>query len=211
MKTVLFDLDGTLADTEVLKAQGLSLAVLHFGGTVSPGVYKNVMGQSWEAVTAKFFQRANIQVSYQEFDPVFREIYTSLIDSLKPDLGTEKLVQSLKSKNHQLGLVSSAAPWMIDKILARLNFQNVFDSIVGGDDVKNHKPDPEAYLVMLQKLKADANTTIAFEDSESGFKAASAANLKVYGIRHEYNGGHDFKLCAQVFDHLSQAEILFQS
>jgi HAD superfamily hydrolase (TIGR01509 family) len=211
MKTVLFDLDGTLANTEVLKAQGLSLAVRQFGGFVAPGVYKNVMGQSWEAVTGKFFERANIQVPSKEFDPVFREIYTSLIDSLEPNLETEKLIHSLKSKNYQLGLVSSAAPWMIEKILSRLNFKNVFDSIVGGDDVKNHKPDPEAYLVVLQKLNADIKFTIAFEDSESGFKAANAANLKVYGIRHEYNEGHDFSLCAQVFDSLSQAEILFKS
>jgi HAD superfamily hydrolase (TIGR01509 family) len=169
------------------------------------------MGQSWEAVTGKFFERANIQVPSKEFDPVFREIYTSLIDSLEPNLETEKLIHSLKSKNYQLGLVSSAAPWMIEKILSRLNFKNVFDSIVGGDDVKNHKPDPEAYLVVLQKLNADIKFTIAFEDSESGFKAANAANLKVYGIRHEYNEGHDFSLCAQVFDSLSQAEILFKS
>jgi HAD superfamily hydrolase (TIGR01509 family) len=209
MKTVLFDLDGTLANTEVLKAQGLSLAIRHFGGFVAPGVYKVVMGQSWEAVTTKFFQRANIHVPSQEFDPIFREIYTSLIESLEPDLGTEKLIQNLKSKNYQLGLVSSAAPWMIDKILAQLNFQNIFDAIVGGDDVKNHKPDPEAYLAMLQKLKIDASSAAAFEDSESGFKAASAANLKVYGIRHEYNEGHDFSLCTQVFDRLSQAEIIF--
>ena len=209
MKTVLFDLDGTLADTEVLKAQGLSLAMLHFGGTVAPGVYKIVMGQSWEAVTAKFFNRANIHVPSKEFDPVFREISTSLIESLNPDPETEKLIQTLKSQNYQLGLVSSAAPWMIDKILARLNFQNVFDAIVGGDDVEKHKPDPEAYRVMLQKLEAEPTSTIAFEDSESGFKAAHAANLKVYGIRHEYNEGHDFTLCTQVFDHLSQGEILF--
>lgn len=209
MKTVLFDLDGTLANTEVLKAQGLSLAVRHFGGFVAPGVYKNVMGQSWEAVTAKFFQRANIQVPLQEFDPVFREIYGSLIETLVPDLKTEKLVQSLNAKNYELGLVSSAAPWMIDKILTRLNFKNTFDAIVGGDDVKHHKPDPEAYLVMLKKLNAEPVSTIVFEDSESGFQAANSANLKVYGIRHEYNEGHDFSLCAQVFDHISQAEILF--
>ncbi|MNT95182.1 hypothetical protein D3C72_2370140 [compost metagenome] len=63
---------------------------------------------------------------------------------------------------------------------------------------------------MLQKLKAEANTTIVFEDFESGFKAANAANLKVYGIRHEYNEDHDFSLCVQVFDHPSQAEILFR-
>ena len=209
MKTVLFDLDGTLADTEVLKAEGLSLAMRHFGGTVAPGIYKIVMGQSWEAVTAKFFNRANIQVPSKEFDPVFREIYTSLIESLQPNLDTEKLIQTLKSQNYQLGLVSSAAPWMIDKILARLNFQNVFDAIVGGEDVKNHKPDPEAYLVMLKKLDADASSTVAFEDSESGFKAAHAAHIKVYGVRHEYNEGHDFSLCTQVFDRLSEAKTLF--
>lgn len=209
MKTVLFDLDGTLANTEVLKAQALSLAVRHFGGFVSPGVYKNVMGQSWQAVTQKFFDRANMQISLDEFDPIFREIYSGLIDSLDKNQNVDAFVRSLKSSGYKLGLASSAAPWMIEKILARLELQNIFDAIVGGDDVKKHKPDPEAYLLILQKLNAQPETTIVFEDSESGFQAAHAASLKVYGIRHEFNEDHDFSLCAQVFDELSQAQVLF--
>ena len=48
MKAVLFDLDGTLVETESLKAAALSAAVGHFGGSVSPETYKNVMGESWE-------------------------------------------------------------------------------------------------------------------------------------------------------------------
>ena len=211
MKTVLFDLDGTLANTEVLKAQGISLALRHFGGMVNPGIYKQVMGQSWETVTNKFFQRANIKIPLAEFDPIFRENYSTLIDTLEKDAGVENLLRLLKSQNYKLGLVSSAAPWMIDKILSRLEFTQVFDAIVSGDDVKNHKPDPEAFLLSLQKLQADPATTIVFEDSEPGFKAAHAAGLKVYGIRHEFNDDHDFSLCAHVFDSIAQAESLFKT
>ncbi len=197
LKSALFDLDGTLADTEVLKAKALASSVQKFGGIVSHEIYKNVMGQSWEAVTGVFFRHAGIDVALDRFNPVFREEYGRLIDSeLSAKPSVSEFIEVLKSKNSTIGLVSSASPWMIQKTLAKLKLENTFDVIVSNAEVERHKPHPDAYLFALEKLAVSNNEAIAFEDSESGFQAAQAAGLKVYGVRHSYNNLHDFSLCA---------------
>jgi beta-phosphoglucomutase-like phosphatase (HAD superfamily) len=83
MKSVLFDLDGTIADTEILKAKALALAlaVRKFGGSPSPDLYKRVMGQSWEVVTGAFFSDSKIAPAPDQFNPIFREFYSQLIET----------------------------------------------------------------------------------------------------------------------------------
>ena len=198
MRAVLFDLDGTLADTEILKAKSLALAVRHFGGNSTPEIYKKVMGNSWEVVTNEFFSSAKIKVDIDDFNAVFRKHYVELINSeLADNRAALKFVRLLKQRNLSVGVVSSASPWMMQNVLQKLKLENTFDVVISNADTKNHKPNPEAYLLALKKLQLSAKDAIAFEDSESGFLAATSAEVAVYGFRHEYNQGHSFKLCKE--------------
>jgi HAD superfamily hydrolase (TIGR01509 family) len=209
MKCVLFDLDGTLADTEVLKAKALASSVQTFGGTASHELYKSIMGQSWEAVTGTFFRHAGIEVSLDRFNPIFREEYSRLIDSdLSTNTAVSEFIKFLKLKNISIGLVSSASPWMIQKTLSKLRLENTFDVIVSNAEVERHKPHPDAYLFALEKLAVASRDSIAFEDSEPGVQAAIEAGLKVYGIRHSYNELHDFSRCAYTFSSFEDLELM---
>jgi beta-phosphoglucomutase-like phosphatase (HAD superfamily) len=84
---------------------------------------------------------------------------------------------------------------MIQKVLAKLNIETDFDVVISNADTERHKPHPEAYLKALAMLKTEPFETVAFEDSESGFLAAKAAGLTVYGVNHAYNELHSFDLC----------------
>lgn len=193
MKCVLFDLDGTIADTETIKAKALSEAVGKFGKSVSPDIYKRLMGQSWDSVTSAFFQESQINVSLDQFNPVFRELYSRLVESeLVESRGSATFLRFLKSKGILIGLVSSASPWMINKTLEKLQLDNLFDTIVSNADTERHKPYPDAYLIAMDRLQVKSSNTIAFEDSDSGFQSARAAGLDVFGVKHSYNIGHDF-------------------
>ncbi|MNJ96837.1 Phosphorylated carbohydrates phosphatase [compost metagenome] len=201
MRCVLFDLDGTIADTEILKAKALSLTVRKLGGEAEPGIYKEVMGQTWEIVTGAFLKHAGLNISLDVFNPIFREKYSHLIDiELKQKVSVVDFLNYLKSKEILIGLVSSASPWMIQKALTKLNLENRFNVIVSNADTDRHKPHPEAYLIALDRLGSRASEAIAFEDSESGFQAAASAKLSVYGIRHEYNVHHSFQLCHRTIE-----------
>ncbi len=204
MNCVLLDLDGTIANTEILKAKGLAVTIRSFGGEAPESLYKLVMGQSWENVTRAFFEFANIKIPIETFNHKFKERYQQLIDDeLSDNLAFKDCHTILKKKNIKTGLVTSASSWMTQKVLGKLQLLDAFDTIVTGSDTKRHKPDPEAYLIALHTLGTKKTDTIAIEDSESGFKAANAAGLKVYGINHAFNETHDFSLCENVFQTFS--------
>jgi haloacid dehalogenase superfamily, subfamily IA, variant 3 with third motif having DD or ED/haloacid dehalogenase superfamily, subfamily IA, variant 1 with third motif having Dx(3-4)D or Dx(3-4)E len=193
IKALFFDLDGTLVDSEPLKALSLSETMKHFGADVAPDVYKSVMGQSWERVLQEFFKHGEITISENEFNPIFREKYKVLIATqLTANAKLRSWLLDLKSQNLKLALVSSAACWMIDGILKQVKLEDIFDLIVSGDDVKKHKPDPEAYLLALKKLTLNPADVLIFEDSEAGILAARNSNIKAIALYHDYNRNHDF-------------------
>jgi beta-phosphoglucomutase-like phosphatase (HAD superfamily) len=85
---VLFDMDGVLVETEILKAQAHSETVRSFGGSVRPEFYDSVMGQSHKAVLSAFLKEAGISVTEDDYSRVCKGIYTdkirSTISSLPP-------------------------------------------------------------------------------------------------------------------------------
>ncbi len=191
----LFDMDGTLVDSEKIKGKALVKTCKKFGGKVNVHVYKNVMGRSWEHVTDHFFKSAKIQPDKEEFNVVFKRIYQQLLQKelvLNPH--AKELLLQLKSSEKKIGVVSSASTWMVDQILFQLELSNYFDIIIAKEDVKKHKPDPEAYLLALKKLSLSGSKVLIFEDSHAGLVAAANANCDSIAFQHKFNANHDLSL-----------------
>lgn len=189
---LIFDLDGTLIDSEPLKAQALSETIACFGGKVPAELYKQVMGKSFEAVRDHFLQVSKISVDNEAFARKFQELYQTFIqnDLNLPALTSDFLFR-LKKHDFKLALVSSAKSWMIGTILEKFSLEKLFDVVISAEDVMHHKPDPEAYLLCLSKLSLKPEDALVFEDSESGIQAATAAGIQVISIRHKFNILHD--------------------
>ncbi|MNL12341.1 Phosphorylated carbohydrates phosphatase [compost metagenome] len=209
LQALFFDLDGTLVDSEPLKAQALSMTMKHFGMKVPKEIYKSVMGQSWEVVLKKFFGHGGKEIPESEFNPIFREQYRALIASeISTNADLNKWLREVKNKNIRIALVSSGARWMVEGILKQLQLENIFDLVVTGDDVKKHKPDPEAYLFALKALKVHPEKALIFEDSEAGLAAAKAAGVKSIALHHDYNQSHDFSSSLKEIHSFAEAQDL---
>jgi len=209
LQALFFDLDGTLVDSEPLKAQALSMTMKHFGADVPKEIYKSVMGQSWEVVLKKFYTHGGKEIPETDFNPIFREKYRALIASeIAPNAKLNKWLTETKNKNIQIALVSSGARWMVDGILKQLQLENTFDLVVTGDDVTKHKPDPEAYLFALEQLKVSPEKALIFEDSEAGLAAAKAAGVKSIALHHDYNQSHDFSSSLKEIQSFAEAQDL---
>ena len=89
----LFDMDGTLVQSERLKGKALSEACSYFGAEVNIGIYKSVMDKSWEVVTGCFFENGKINPDKNEFDRIFKKLYKELIqDELELNANAKKLL-----------------------------------------------------------------------------------------------------------------------
>lgn len=71
-----------------------------------------------------------------------------------------------------------------------LNLRHYFDTIISNEDVKQQKPNPEAYLLAKKQLNVVQRPTLVFEDSYTGIMAAHRAECQVIGIRHYFNQSH---------------------
>lgn len=206
-KAFLIDLDGTLADSEPLKGLALAETCASYGGIADAEIYVDVMGEDWPTVTAHFFKCAGISPAYDDFNARFKERYVALLRervTLTP--GAAEFISAAKAAGARLALVSSAAPWMVESVLQKLDLADAFDLVITQADVARHKPHPEAYLLALSGLDLDATEVLVFEDSAAGLKAAHAAGCRSVAIAHHFNARHDKSLALQTI--ASFAEIL---
>lgn len=157
------------------------------------------MGGSWETVRTHFYNISKITIPYERFDKIFRSMYEDLISS-KVELtnGAEELLNLLKSKNKNIGIVTSATKWMAEEILKNINLSQVFDVLITKENVLKHKPDPAAYLLAIKRLNTPAEDTLIFEDSSVGIEAGRRAGSNVVGIIHDLNTSHNFSGASMV-------------
>ena len=191
----LFDLDGTLVDSEKLKGRALVETCILLGGQVEVSAYKTVMGESWEYVTDHFFKTAKIAPDIEVFNRKFKKIYQDiLLKELTPNPNIRALLSKLKEAGKRMGVVSSATCWMVDQVLLQLELSDFFEIVITKEDVTKHKPNPEAYLLALEKLSLSGSEVLIFEDSEPGLIAARRANCDSVAFQHEFNSKHNLSL-----------------
>lgn len=103
---------------------------------------------------------------------------------LEPMPGVREMIQALRDRGIPLAITSSAVLEAIETILERLQLRDAFDVIVDGSQVRNGKPDPEAFLLTARKLGVAAKDCIVFEDSTVGVEAAKRAGMYCIAVRN---------------------------
>jgi HAD superfamily hydrolase (TIGR01509 family) len=204
-RTFLFDLDGTLVNSEPLKGQAIVFACQEFGIDAQVNDYKTVMGESWLSVTEHFFRHQAIKPNSEAFRQCFKEHYQTLLRrkvTLTP--GVREYIFALRAQNKPCGIVSSAAMWMVEEILAQHDLTGAFDCIITQEQVTQHKPHPEAYHVALNKLSATPQDTLVFEDSTAGISAGLASGCDVIAVQHEFNLNNDLSAASHIISGFQQ-------
>ena len=205
IKAVLCDLDGTMVDSEILKAEALAETVRFLGGVVKPDDYASVMGAAWEVVRDHFSILGGIKKNAETFDEEFNRRYIGLIQNkLQPCAGATELLKIIHRRRIRSALVSSSPRWMMDTVLAKLSWTNCFNVLICRDDVKQLKPHPEGYLKAIEELRIESREALVLEDSQSGVEAALAADCKVFVIRHELNVKHELSQATRQLGSLTE-------
>ncbi|HEY8999668.1 MAG TPA: HAD family hydrolase [Candidatus Saccharimonadales bacterium] len=91
--------------------------------------------------------------------------------------GAEEVLRKLKQQGKKLALISNSRRANIETVLAHRHVQDVFDTIVAQEDIKAHKPNPEALLLAMQKLNAQSERTLMLGDTRNDIEAARNADV----------------------------------
>ena len=195
---LLFDLDGTIIESEEIKATCHCNAVKHYRGVIDKQFYENCIGNSFKYVALSFLKEAHLNVPFEDYKSLFNKFYQEEIKTItQPIDGFYDFLKSLDRGKVKVGLVTSSERWMVTEILTNLNIIDSFDIIVAKNDVKHEKPSPEPYLKAKQGL--DVGKSFVFEDTTAGFLSARGITEFVYGIKHKYNLKQDFTLVKDTY------------
>ena len=183
MDAALFDLDGTLVDSErVHRAAWMSFFDAR-GWNVSEQTYvDHFLGRRG----ADTFRSLDGPWSAHDPDVLLSEVLGHLSEiELKPlpVRGAADLVLALHAQQIPVAVVTSAVRAWVGSSLAVLGVSDVIDTVVGAEDVRAGKPHPEGYLEACRRLGVAPDRVTAFEDSTSGVSAAVAAGISsVIGV-----------------------------
>jgi len=181
---VLFDMDGTLIDSEPywIKSER-KLASEHNGvWTEQDGL--DVVGMSLDKSSQLFKDRTNVPLEPDEIVArLTSEVQDQLAKSIPWRPGAKELLFDLRKHGVPTALVTMSMHRMAKQVVDAIDF-DAFDLIIAGDDVRKGKPHPEAYLKAAEKLGFEPSRCIAFEDSISGLSSAEEAGTYAIGIPH---------------------------
>jgi len=186
-KTVLWDMDGVIADSNLLHfaawqetfaKRGVKFTREDFTklfGTRNDFIIHSVMGEE--------VPERDVKIMAQEKEENFRR---KAKGNIKPFPGVVKLLNAIKNGNFKLGLVSSAPKENIDLVIGELNLEGFFDCIVFGREVSESKPSPQIYLLAAEKLEVTPKDCVVIEDSPLGVNAAKNAGMQCLAISNTH-------------------------
>ena len=214
LEALIFDVDGTLAETEELHRRAFNAAFAEAGldWVWSVGDYERLLrttgGKERIAIHAAAVDAPLDPGTVAAIHARKTRIYAELVDggALEPRPGVRELIGTARSLGLRLGIATTTSLPNVEA-LCRAIWQRpsdeLFDVIAAGDEVPRKKPDPGVYLLCLERLGVAAGRAIAFEDSANGLKAARAAGLRCVVTPAIYTRNETFDGADTVLDSLA--------
>jgi len=225
LKAIIFDMDGTLADTEDIHRLAFNRAFteFQFDWQWSVEEYKRLLSISGGK------ERIRNYLQQKEIDPgdhkdlwhlaetvhkrksdIYRNMLLAGHIQLRP--GVKRLIDEAVTKNIILAIATSSCRKNVETLLLNALGENalaLFSVIVTSDIVEDKKPSPAAYQLVLAELGLEPENCVAIEDTYNGNKAARDAHLKTIITTHLYTLDDDFSRSSLVIDQLGEPDCPF--
>jgi len=178
-QAVIFDMDGTILDTESVFRTIVFEVCTELGFEMTDAVHMSMVGGSHENTNRLLIESYGVTFPYALFDERCRVIMRERSHGgvpVKP--GARELIGELRERGIPTAVATSSRQPHAQHHLGAAGLLDQFETVVTRDDVVNPKPHPEPYLTAARRLGVDPLHCLALEDSHSGVRAAHAAGMQ---------------------------------
>jgi beta-phosphoglucomutase family hydrolase len=209
IEAVIFDMDGVIIDSEPIHKVINDKIYKELSIEVTDEEYMSFIGvtgvRMWSYLKEKHGLKPTVEELIQlQYERNIENLKTS---KEKPIPGVVEFLTSLKTAGIPAAVASSSKLEVVEMVMKLFNIRDYFKLVVGGNNVKKGKPDPEIFLLAADKLGVSPKNCIVVEDSANGVRAAKAAGMKCVGFRNVNSGNQDISPADLIVDDLRKLDV----
>ena len=184
IKAVIFDWDGTLADTKEAVVRSFQKVLVEAGCLVSDEFIERRVGVGTKKTLEEVLEECDVRFDDEMLKNLAGEkirIQANLTEIVSLFDGAIELLENLQGRI-KIALATMSSRKVVDKLLSEKRIGGYFDVVVSADEIFKPKPDPEVFLVSATKLGVKPEDCVVVEDSVFGVRAAKAAKMKCIAV-----------------------------
>jgi len=187
IKALIFDVDGTLADSMMVHLASWKLVGEKYGFYYTREDLERYAGMSGQEIVGVISHKYGLQLDPDRISQEKEAAFLENLDQVKP---IQPVVSVMKEYQGRLPIAAGTGGFrrVATKILDSIGVLDKIDALVAADDVEKHKPHPDTFLKCVEALGVSPEHCLVFEDAELGFQAARNAGMHLVDVRPWYNG-----------------------
>lgn len=187
VKGLIFDLDGTLADSMPLHFEGWKKACERFGAHIDPEFLRYHTGSPGWAIAAAIIEKSGLNgtVTVDQIIKIKLEEFNKFQHLIKPIEPVAEIVRKYYGKL-PMAVGSGGHKEAVEKTLEVIGMRKYFDIVITANDVQQYKPHPETFLKCAELMEIDPEFIEVFEDGDLGIEAALSAGMMATDVRSWY-------------------------
>lgn len=214
-KAVIFDMDGTIIDSEPIYEEVSEEVFEKYGFELTQADHDRHMGANLKDIWSDILDRYQVKEEYAHYEledfleDHIHSSYQGLADKEDLELipGVEEWFKFFKDHGYKMIIASSSYEPIIKHVYERFGLDKYMEGYIGANSIENGKPDPEIFIKAAAELGVEPEQTLIIEDSENGVEGAHAAGAKVVGFNRAQDQSQDLSKADLIIKEFNQENL----